>query len=228
MISSSKVVKAHQQSLARQRISVEVPLLELAIEVEPQIETALGEVVNRAKQEARAILEQAEVEAEKIRQGARQEGHEMGRREGRQAALEEVRALWEEVRNAINEPLGLISQSREYLSRLNDETTLAMAAALTMTVFSRLRLERLDVVTGYIQELAAQVDKDKVEIFLDSSWAPRLHALEEALGGAVSSVTVAVDEALASGMMRAQKEGAEGALGGPLLTLKALLQEALG
>lgn len=228
MTSSSKVVKAHQQSVARQRISVEVPILEVPVAVEPEMENVFGEVVDRAKREARAIIEQAEEDAAAIRQQAREEGREAGRQEGREEGRQEVRVLWDELRDGIKEPLELIAQSRQYLSRLNDETTLAMAASLTMAVFSRLKLERLDVVAEYIQELASTVDKDKVDVFLDPTWGPRLKALEEVLGEGVSSLSVAVDDALASGVMRAQKDGSEGALGGPLLSLKAILQEVLG
>lgn len=226
MTLSSKVIKASQQNLARQRVAVEVPDAEEPLDLSPEVENVVDEVVSRAKSEARAILEQADADAERIRQEAQKEGHQTGYAAGYEAGRAEARALWEELRASIEEPVRLLEQSRDYLDRLNDEATLALASALTMAVFSRLRLERLDVIAAYIQELAQTVDGDRVTVFLDSSWGPRLKALEEALGESVKAVALAVDETLASGTMRA--EGArDGVLAGPMLSLRALLQEVL-
>lgn len=227
MTSSSKVIKAHQQTLGRQRIAVEVPVMEDPVEFEPEMQTALGEVVERAKREARAIVEQAESEAHKAREQAMEEGYQTGLREGQEAGKDEARAMWADLRRNIEEPLKLLAQTRDFLDRLNDESTLALAAALTMAVFTRLKLERLDVIAGYIAELADTVDNDRVTVFLDASWGPRLAALEEALRESVKSLALAVDDSLAPGMMRADGD-IGGALGGPLLSLKALLQEVLG
>lgn len=228
MISSSRVVKAHQQSVGRQRVSVEASLPEPPpAALEPEITEAFSEVVERAKKEARAIIEQAEIEAEKARQKAHHEGYERGYEEGLRQGQADARETWDEVRHQLEEPLALIGQAKEYLGRLNDESTLALAAALTMSVYSRLKLERLDVLAAYIAELASTVDKERVTLFLDPTWGPRLRALEEVLTEAVPGVACAVDESLAQGAMRVEADGA-GALGGPLLSLRALLEEVLG
>ena len=227
MTSSSKVIKAHQQTLARQRMAVEVPEIEEPVVIEPEMETAFSELVDRAKREARAIMEQAENDAQKARQEAMEEGYQTGYREGQEAGKDEARAMWADLRRNIEEPLKLLAQSREYLDRLNDESTLALAAALTMAVFTRLKLERLDVIAGYIAELAETVDKERVTVFLDPSWGPRLAALEEVLKDSIKGLALAVDDSLAPGVMRADGH-VGGAVGGPLLSLKALLQEVLG
>jgi flagellar assembly protein FliH len=227
MTSSSKVIKAHQQTLARQRMAVEVPEMEEPVVIEPEMETAFSELVDRAKREARAIMEQAETDAQKARQEAMEEGYQTGYREGQEAGKDEARAMWADLRRNIEEPLKLLAQSREYLDRLNDESTLALAAALTMAVFTRLKLERLDVIAGYIAELAETVDKERVTVFLDPSWGPRLAALEEVLKDSIKGLALAVDDSLAPGVMRADGN-VGGAVGGPLLSLKALLQEVLG
>ncbi len=227
MTSSSKVIKADQQMLGRQRIAVEVPIFEESIEMAPEVETAFGEVVDRAKREARAIIEQAEMDAGALLKAARDEGYRQGYEAGHEAGRQEARASWDQLRQSIEGPLTLLQQSREYLSRLNDESTLALAAALSMAVFTQLKLERLDVIKVYIEELAGSVDGEKVAVFLDPSWGPRLRALEEVLQDSVRSLAVAVDDSLASGMMRAESE-LDGVLGGPLLSLQALLQEVLG
>ncbi len=227
MTSSSKVIKAHQQMLGRHRISVEVPALDEPSAFEPEMENAFGEMVERAKREARAIVEQAEAEAEIAREQARADGYQVGLREGQEAGKEEARAMWADLRRNIEEPLRLLAQSQEYLHRLNDETTLALAAALTMAVFTRLKLERLDVVAAYIGELAETVDKDRVAVFLDPSWGPRLAALDEVLKNSSRTLALAVDDSLAPGVMRAEGDDG-GVLGGPILSLKALLQEVLG
>jgi flagellar assembly protein FliH len=227
MTSSSKVIKAHQQTLARQRMAVEVPEIEEPVVIEPEMETAFSELVDRAKREARAIMEQAENDAQKARQEAMEEGYQTGYREGQEAGKDEARAMWADLRRNIEEPLKLLAQSREYLDRLNDESTLALAAALTMAVFTRLKLERLDVIAGYIAELAETVDKERVTVFLDPSWGPRLAALEEGLKDSIKGLALAVDDSLAPGVMRADGH-VGGAVGGPLLSLKALLQEVLG
>lgn len=227
MTSSSRVIKADKQTFGRHRVSVDVPPMEEPVDFEPEVETRFSEVVERAKGEARAILEEAETQVEAVRREARDEGYKTGFEIGKEEGKQEAQAQWADLRRNIEEPLRLLTQSREYMDRLNDESTLALAAALTMAVFSRLKLERLDVVTGYIEELAAIVDKDKVAVFLDPSWGPRLGALQEALESSGRALALAVDEALGSGMMRAESE-IGGVLGGPLLSLKALLREVLG
>jgi flagellar assembly protein FliH len=196
------------------------------LQIEPELDSAVGEVMARAKREARAIIEQAEMQAEQIRQAARDEGRATGLEEGRQQGRQAVEQLWDALRRRLQEPLDLIDSTRHYLTRLTDESTVALAAALSLTVFSRLKLERLDVIAQYIQELAASVDQEKVTVFLDPTWSPRLQALQDALTSAVSSVTVSIDDSLQAGVMRAEGPAA-GALGGPLLSLKAILQEVL-
>lgn len=227
MTSSSRVVKLHQQTLGRQRISVDVPAIAVEpLQLEPEIHSAVDEVMERAKHEARAILEQAEMQAEQVRQAARDEGYRVGQEEGRQQGRQEVQALWAELRNELKEPLDLIQSTRDYLAHLTDEATLALAAALSLAVFSRLKLERLDVIAQYIQELAATVDKEHVTVFLDPTWGPRLAALQDALADGIASLTLAVDDCLQAGVMRAEGPSG-GVLGGPLLSLKAILQEVM-
>lgn len=228
MISSSRVVKAHQQTVGRLRVSVDADVaLPPEEEFEPDISEAFGEVVERAKTEAHAILEQAEQDAGALRRAAHDEGYQTGYREGQEAGRRDVEALWQELRARLEEPLRLLEASREYMNRLNDESTLALASALTLSVFSRLKLERLDVIAAYIQELVSTVDSGRVQLFLDSTWGPRLAALEEVLKDLVPHLTLAVDESLASGSMRVESEGG-GALGGPVISLKALVEEVLG
>lgn len=227
MTSSSKVIKAGQQTLGRQRVAVEVPLLAETAQFAPDVENALDEVVDRAKSEARAIIEEAEMQAQWVLRQAHDEGYQAGLDQGRNEGRSEARVAWDELRKVIEEPLHLVEQSRDYLNRLNDESTLALAAALTMAVFTRLKLERLDVVAQYIEELSQTLDDKKVSVFLDASWGPRLTALTEVLQDSVHTLVLAVDDALASGEMRAEGETG-GVLGGPLLSLKALLQEVLG
>ncbi len=228
MISSSKVVKAHQQTLARQRVAVEALLPETQeTDFEPELTEAVSEVVARAKSEARAIIEEAEMSAETLRQEARdrgfREGYEAGMSEGR----ERSREAWEEIRARLTEPLELAEQTEAYLNRLSDESTWALAAALSLAVYSRLKLERLDVVVAYIEELVSTVDGPKVNLFLDPTWGPRLKALEELLKDTLPNLVIKIDEQLAQGLMRAEGDTG-GALGGPWLSLKALLEEVLG
>lgn len=227
MTSSSKVIKAGQQMLGRQRVAVEVPIFEGPVDLAPEAETAFGEIVERAKREARAIIEQAEMDAEALLKAARDDGYRQGHEAGHEAGRQEARTSWDQLRQSIEAPIALLQQSREYLSRLNDESTIALAAALSMAVFTQLKLERLDVIKAYIEELAGSVDGQKVAVFLDPSWGPRLRALEEVLQDSVRSLAVAVDDALTPGTMRAESEWG-GVLGGPLLSLQALLQEVLG
>ncbi|PSR23341.1 MAG: hypothetical protein C7B45_03235 [Sulfobacillus acidophilus] len=196
------------------------------LQLEPELNSAVGEVMERAKREARAIIEQAEMQAEQIRQAAQDEGRRVGVEEGRQQGRQEVEQLWAELKRHLQEPLDLLDSTRNYLARLTDESTLALAAALSVSVFSRLKLERLDVLAQYIEELAASVDQEKVTVFLDPSWSPRLKALQDALTDAVSSVMLSIDDSLQTGLMRAEGPSG-GALGGPLLSLKAILQEVL-
>ncbi|NMP23549.1 hypothetical protein [Sulfobacillus harzensis] len=227
MISSSRVLKAHQQTVGRQRVAVEVRLPDPPADFEPEITEVVSEVVDRAKSEARAIIEEAEAQAGALREQAQRDGfdagYQAGMADGKKAAIES----WQAIRQQLEEPLLLMAKTRDYLGRLNDESTLALAAALSLAVYSRLKLERLDVITAYIEELASTVDGQKVTLFLDPTWGPRLKALEELLETSVPNLVVMVDDALAQGVMRVEGE-AGGALGGPWVSLKALLEEVLG
>lgn len=227
MILSSRVVKANQQALGRQRVSVDATLPDTSDDFEPEITEAVSEVVERAKTEARAILEQAEQDAVRIREAARAEGYQAGYQAGADQGRAEAHRLWDSIRAQLEEPLALLSQTRDYLARLNDESTLSLAAALSLSVYSRLRLERLDVIAAYIEELVSTIDCQKVTLFLDPTWSPRLQALTELLDAAVPGLVLAVDDTLSQGTMRAEGENG-GVLGGPWLSLKALLEEVMG
>lgn len=228
MISSSKVVKAHQQTLARQRVAVEALWPETqGTDFEPELTEAVSEVVDRAKSEARAIIEEAEVSAESLRQEARDRGFQAGYEAGLAEGREEAREAWQDLRAALRVPLEVAQKAETYLNRLNDESTLALAAALSMAVYSRLKLERLDVVVAYIEELVSAVDGPKVSVFLDPTWGPRLKALEELLKDTLPHLVLEIDEQLTQGLMRVEGETG-GALGGPWISLKALLEEVLG
>ncbi|MCY0897347.1 MAG: hypothetical protein OWU33_00190 [Firmicutes bacterium] len=227
MTSSSKVIKAHRQLEGRLRVSVDATLPAPPVQLEPEMTEAFREMMERAKREARAIIEQAELEAADIRHHAEEEGRRQGYEAGRHQGLEEARTDWQALRRELQEPLTWVAQTRDYLGRLNDEATLALAAALSLSLYSRLKLERLDVIRDYLADLVSTVDGEKVALFLDGSWAPRLQALEEVLGEVIPAVTVAIDDSLATGVMRA--EGVtSGTLGGPLVSLKRLIEEALG
>ncbi|MCY0878375.1 MAG: hypothetical protein OWU84_05490 [Firmicutes bacterium] len=226
MTSSSKVIKAHRQREGRLRVSVDAALPVSAGELETEMTEAFQEVVERAKREAQAILEQAESEAEEIRRRARDEGYRDGYEAGQRDGRQHVAAEWQGLRQALQEPLTVARKTGDYVSRLNDEATLALAAALSLSLYSRLKLERLDVVRDYLADLVATVDSEKVTLFLDPSWSPRLQALEEALGEMTQSVTLAIDEALANGVIRAEALTG-GVLGGPVVSLKRLIEEAL-
>ena len=227
MTLSSRVLKADRLSMGRQRIAVEIPAIEESFPLETNISDAFGEVVDRAKREAQAIIEQAEEQAQSIRETARREGREQGIEEGRQVGLNEARQQWETLRQELQEPLALLEGVKGYVGRLNDESTLALAAALTLALFSRLKLERLDVVAAYIAELADSMDSGKAALFLDVTWGPRVRAMEEALQAVVPALTLAIDESLENGTMRVEGEMG-GVLGGPLISLKALVEEVLG
>lgn len=206
MISFSKVIKAEQQKLGRQRLAVQWRPLDPASPVVPEVSAELTDLLARAKAEAMAILENAETEARTIRDKARQEGYQAGWDAGYQEARQEVQAAWQAIRQELEAPRQKLQQLKAVLDRLGDEQTLAVAAALSLKLYSRLKLERLDVIHEYIQELADTMDQKSLTLFVDPTWEPRLAALQEVLDQGVTPMVVKIDDALATGTMRIEGE----------------------
>lgn len=227
MISFSKVIKAEQQKLGRQRLSVQWRPLDPSSPAVPEVSAELTDLIARAKAEAVAILENAETEARAVREQARQEGYQAGWDAGYQEARHEVQTAWQAIRQELEAPRQKLQQLNAVLERLGDEQTLAVAAALSLKLYSRLKLERLDVIHEYIQELADTMDQKSLTLFVDPTWEPRLTALQEVLDQGVTPLVVKIDDALAAGTMRIEGETG-GFLGGPVVSLQTLLQEVLG
>lgn len=227
-LSSSRVIRGSQQTLGAQPIPVRVKIRNRAAgeNIAPDMSRAVDEVLQRAKLEARAIIEQASAEVSALRQAAEDEGQQKGFDAGFHEGLEQAQAAWAAMKEELQKPLQIIQEVQQYTNRLADEATLALAAALTTTLYSRLKSERLDVLVAYIEEMVSAVNHDTVTLFLDPTWSPRMQALQDALSSTLPGLTLAVDEQLSQGVFRCEGDQG-GILAGPLLSLQALVQETL-
>lgn len=218
MTLSSRVIKAGRQvSGHRIRLAWRSP------EPKPpsvDLEAEVAAVIERAKAEARAVLEEAERQA----QQRTQEGYEEGVRQGREEGLRAVTDEWAPVRDALAQSLAELQDLQDVCRGLRDDRTWAQAAALAAALFDRKAKDDPEALVPYWMELADAVDSSQVTLFLDPGFRDRIADITARLQEAGSTLTVAIDQTLQPGEMRAEGQ-AGGVIGGALAGLHAVLEE---
>ena len=143
-------------------------------------------VLTQARAEAAEMLEDAQTQAEALREAAWQEGHHQGRTEGRAAVEAELRAAWEERRAALRAELdGMVVQiaaAREALWARQEPEMVALALDIARQVVKTEVTQNPEVVRALIANAVRRItDKDNVRVRVSVGDAPRVKEMRQDL-----------------------------------------------
>ena len=228
MILSSRVVKADRQSWSGMPFRLETERLSAAevAQAMPDVAQSVQSLIDRAKQEAAAILEEAEMKSASWRKEAEEEGYRRGMERGRADGLAEAKAQWEDVYRRLAEPLEMVPRLLERIELLCEENTWAAASALVGRLFPVLAEREPAALVSYLSDLCGQVTGSDVTLYVDPEWAMRIAPLIGDFPESLKTVKLAVDKSLEAGQMRAEGDR-DGVLGGAVTSLKAIMNEVL-
>jgi flagellar assembly protein FliH len=182
-------------------------------------ERAVENMLARARDEARAILEQADHDAADRREAAAREGYAQGLRQGRAAWDQALDAL----REAVTEPLLRLQALKDVVRLLDDRVVLATAAALAEQVIGEALADQ-ERLWKRARALAAAVAGERVTLYCAPEVFAQLEALSARVADAGRAITLLRDESLGPADLVAEGEGG-GADGTVLSTLRHMLEE---
>jgi len=151
---------------------------------------ALRAEAQAALAEARAqsaeLLEDAQVQAEALREAAWQEGHHQGRTEARAGVEAELRAAWDArgaaLRAEMDDMLTQIAVAREALWARQESEMVALALDIARQVVKTEVTQNPEVVRALIANAVRRItDKDNVRVRVSMSDAPRVKEMRQEL-----------------------------------------------
>jgi len=157
--------------------------------VSPDLDALRAEadaVLGQARTEAAEMLEDAQIQAEALREAAWQEGHHQGRTEARAAVEAEMRAAWEARADALRAELdGIVTQigaAREALWARQEPEMVALALDIARQVVKTEVTQNPEVVHALIANAVRRItDKDNVRVRVSVSDAPRVKEMRQDL-----------------------------------------------
>ena len=143
-------------------------------------------VLAQARAEAAEMLEDAQIQAETLREAAWQEGHHQGRIEARAALETELRAAWEARVGALRAEIeGMVTQigiAREALWARQEPEMVALALDIARQVVKTEVTQNPEVVRALIANAVRRItDKDNVRVRVSVSDAPRVKEMRQDL-----------------------------------------------
>ncbi len=192
-----------------------------------EAQKAAVEIVTRAQDEARAIIEGAEEEVGQIREQARREAHDQGLQEGRGQGRKEALAQWSKTRDQIQELWVKIEQLKSYTKLLEAELVLAQAAALTRTFIEEEGMNRPELLRQYLTQVVQSLEGTQITLFLSPEFHNTVKRLSKNWEPLWQEVELAVDRTLETLEMRLKTEGGDEFLAGPAAALTRILDEVL-
>ncbi|MCY0909498.1 MAG: hypothetical protein OWR62_14025 [Sulfobacillus thermotolerans] len=232
MTLSSKVIKAghirHGDEPVQLGSAVDVKWVSSMDGTMHEAMNAAEEIIERAKAEAQAILDEAREERQQIHQAAHAEGYQAGHAEGVVAGKQAAHKEWLKIQEAVQGVLERTQRLQHYADRLEPEVVLAQAAALSAKFFSQQARENPQALKEYLTALLGTVGDDEVVLFVSPSFKATVESLAKEWAGPWQQVRVAVDRELDALECRVQGEpGGQSFLAGPITTLTAVLDEVL-
>ena len=140
----------------------------------------------QARAEAAELLEDAQIQAEALREAAWQEGHHQGRTEARAAVETELRAAWDARADALRAEMdGLVAQigaAREALWAQQEPEMVALALDIARQVVKTEVTQNPEVVRALIANAVRRItDKDNVRVRVSLTDAPRVKEMRQDL-----------------------------------------------
>lgn len=196
-----------------------------ATHVATEVQVAAESILLRTREEALAILEQAEAEAATVRETARNEGWHEGYRAGQEEVRAELNALVEGLRQALERPLAEVAVLNRRVDLAADAVVLGTAALLAEQVLGEALADR-DRLLRRARALLDETDGDRLRLYCAPEVLEWLKQAEPALERGRRTVEILQDEHLNGPDLVVS--GAEGGLDGRLTeTLAHILEEVL-
>ena len=160
------------------------PLLSL-VDLEA-IQAEADELRDAARAEAALLVEDAQIQAESLREAAWQEGFHEGKQQARVAVEAELRAEWEARRTALQAELDALAASigaaREELWRRQEPEMIGLALDIARQVVKAEIAQNPDVVRQVLSNAIRRIsDKDSVRVRVSLGDAPRVKEMRQDL-----------------------------------------------
>lgn len=140
----------------------------------------------QARAQSAELLEDAQVQAEALREAAWQEGHHQGRTEARASVEAEMRAAWDARGEALRDEVdGMVTQigaAREALWARQEPEMVALALDIARQVVKTEVTQNPEVVRALIANAVRRItDKDNVRVRVSIADAPRVKEMRQDL-----------------------------------------------
>ena len=186
----------------------------------PWLAAEVDQVLDRAREEARAILEQAETEASAVRA--------LAERQGYLAGVEAARAEWQQAIGRLQEefeaPRARLAALSDTTRLLEDQVVLATAAALAEQVVGE-ALSDVPRLWARARALAAAVARERVAVYCAPEVFEQLADSMGKLDDGSRILTLARDAALSPADLWAEAETGGGVDGRVLASIRHILEE---
>ncbi len=222
MTLSSRVVKADRLAMGQDALKIFSKTSDNPVVLEQEVATRVDQLIGRARREAEAVLEEAQEQARLIVESARARGYE----EGLERGLSQSRNQWHSVEQQLASIVGAFGDLDQLVQILRQEETLTLAAAMAARLFPMLAERDPDIIRGYLNDAANQLDDDKLRLFVSKKWEPYLKAIVERMKSESQSLTLAVDQVLSEGEWRLEGDHG-GILAGPVASLQTIVNEVI-
>jgi flagellar assembly protein FliH len=230
MTLSSNVIKAPKIRFASGPVHLLIPdagTSPLSEGAGDDLRSAASEVISRAKEEAQAILDEAQEQRGQIFQEARDSGFQDGLAQGMVSGRTAAADMWLEMQGQVQGVFDALDRLRQYAQVLDPELVLAQAAALSKKFMVARSLEQPDMLRDFLTALLGTLEEDDVTLFLSPTFERTLRPLLQDWGTPWKAVTLAADRQLQDFEVRVQGASGQSLLAGPATSLTRMLNEVL-
>ncbi|MCL5065666.1 MAG: hypothetical protein M1600_11450 [Firmicutes bacterium] len=201
---SSNVVKTVRQLRVpdAHRIGLVAPVVD-----HQKSEEALRKILEEAQLEAERIVAEARREAEVERQKARDRGLEEGREAVWQELQQQVAREWESARAPLNALLDTVERMTDWLELWQDDNVVRIAKVLAESILTMAVEEHPGWFADYLAKVVGSMRVEAVRLAVGERWADKLEMLVGSLSPIVTVAAALVETALPPYEVRIEGEG---------------------
>ncbi len=192
------------------------------VDIDEAVVERVDHMIARSRQEAQAILEEAQEEARRLTQN----GWEKGYQEGMQQGLAQSRDQWQTILSQMAAPLVSLDQLGNFTKAVQQEEMLSLAGALLVRCFPIVAERDPTAFQSYLEAAIAELNDESVRIFVSPKWEPYVKGVAIDLRAQIQDLRVIVDQMLGEDEWRLETERG-GILAGPLTTLYTVINEVI-
>lgn len=221
-ILSSRVVKANRLAMGQEAHRILPKSGPNPVDIDEAVVERVDHMIARSRQEAAAILEEAQEEARRLTQSAWEKGYH----EGMQQGLAQSRDQWQTILSQMAAPLASLDQLGNFTKTLQQEEMLSLAGALLVRCFPILADQDPGAFQSYLKAAIAELNDESVRIFVSPKWEPYVKRVVIDLQAEMQDLRLAVDQMLEEDAWRLEADHG-GILAGPLTTLYTVINEVI-